>query len=77
MTDHQEAERPPLHMRVFRAVGLTVMNMNMVAKYGRARPGETWACLCGSLLGRGFLWPLWKVKGRDTGGASVSPAPPA
>ena len=59
MTD--KSKTTPLPMRLLRACGLWIMDMDMQAPWGRAQPGERWACLCGSLLGRGIMWPLWRV----------------
>lgn len=55
-------ETPPAHMRLWRMLGLSVMRMEIVSDFGRAKAGETWECLCGSLLGRGIMWPLWRVR---------------
>ena len=59
MSDRDDA---PMHMRLLRMCGLWIMDMDMASEWGRARPGERWACLCGSLFGRGIMWPMWRVK---------------
>ena len=58
----QETTEAPLLMRLWRWIGLPIIrDMDMLSEWGRAKPGEKWACLCGSLLGRGFMWPMWRV----------------
>lgn len=56
------SDRAPLHMRLWQALPIPVIrDMDFASEWGRARPGERWACLCGALFGRSYIIPLWKV----------------
>ena len=62
MADATQQPTAPWHMRLWLWLGVPVIrDMDIAAEWGRARPSERWACLCGSLFGRGIMWPLWKI----------------
>jgi hypothetical protein len=53
-------DKPPLHMRLFRIVGLQLIDFDFASDWKRAKAGETWLCVMGSLFGRGVLIPVRK-----------------
>jgi hypothetical protein len=59
-------EQPPMLMRLWSVLPIPVIrSMDMAADWGRARAGERWACMCGSLFGRGYMIPMWKEARAD------------
>lgn len=60
MTSDDDA---PLHMRIWRVLPIPVIrDMDFAMPWGRANPGERWACLCGGLFGWSYMVPLWRVR---------------
>lgn len=54
-------DRPPLHMRVFRILGVQFIDMDFVSDWKRAKAGETWCCLMICVAGHGWLFP-WRKR---------------
>ncbi len=59
------SDKPPLFMRVAHAFGVFFIDMDFVSAHGRAKAGETWCCLCISILGRGRLIPVKRRSRHD------------